>query len=74
VAGAKHPNAARLFMEFLLSTEAAQIEAEAFEQSLRPEVPGAKPLDQIKINRVVTEDILNNLKDVREKWRNTLGK
>jgi hypothetical protein len=37
-------------------------------------VPGAKPLDQIKINRVVTEDILNNLKDVREKWRTTFGK
>src|SRR6266851_5541430 len=74
VAGAKHPNAARLFMEFLLSTEVAQIEADAFEQSLRPEVPGAKPLDQIKINRVVTEDILNNLKDVREKWRDTFGK
>jgi iron(III) transport system substrate-binding protein len=74
VAGAKHPNAARLFMEFLLSTDVAQIEADAFEQSLRPEVPGAKPLDQIKINRVVTEDILNNLKDVREKWRTTFGK
>jgi len=74
VAGAKHPNAARLFMEFLLGTEVAQIEADAFEQSLRPEVPGAKPLDQIKINRVVTEDILNNLKDVREKWRDTFGK
>jgi len=74
VAGAKHPNAARLFMEFLLGTEVAQIEADAFEQSLRPEVPGAKPLDKIKINRVVTEDILNNLKDVREKWRDTFGK
>ncbi len=74
VAGAKHPNAARLFMEFLLSTDAAQIEADAFEQSLRPEVAGAKALDQIKITRVVTDDILNNLKDVREKWRNTFGK
>jgi iron(III) transport system substrate-binding protein len=74
VAGAKHPNAARLFMEFLLSTEAAQIEADAFEQSLRPEVAGAKALDQIKITRVVTDDILNNLKDVREKWRDSFGK
>ena len=74
VAGAKHPNAARLFMEFLLSTECAQIESEAFEQSLRPEVPGAKPLNDIKIIRVVTEDILSNLKDVREKWRNTFVK
>jgi len=74
VAGAKHPNAARLFMEFLLSTDAAQIEADAFEQSLRPEVAGAKALDQIKITRVVTDDILNNLKDVREKWRNTFEK
>jgi iron(III) transport system substrate-binding protein len=76
VAGAKHPNAARLFMEFLLSTDCAQIEAEAFEQSLRPEVVprGSKPLDQIKINRVVTEDVASNLKDVRDKWRDTFAK
>jgi iron(III) transport system substrate-binding protein len=76
VAGAKHPNAARLFVEFLLSTECAQIEAEAFEQSLRPEVslPGSKPLSEIKVNRVVTEDVAANLKDVREKWRDSFGK
>jgi iron(III) transport system substrate-binding protein len=76
VAGAKHPNAARLFMEFLLSTDCAKIEADAFEQSLRPEVApsGAKPLDQIKINRVVTEDVASNLKGVRDKWRDTFTK
>jgi iron(III) transport system substrate-binding protein len=76
VAGAKHPNAARLFMEFLLSTDCAQIEAESFEQSLRPEVTlaGSKALDQVKINRVVTEDVASHLKDVRDKWRETFGR
>ena len=75
VAGTKHPNAARLFMEFLMSIDCAKIEAASFEQSLRPEVTpsGAKPLDQIKINRVVTEDVARNLTDVREKWRDTFG-
>jgi iron(III) transport system substrate-binding protein len=76
VAGAKHPNAARLFMEFLLSTECAKIEADSFEQPLRPEAarPDSKTLDQIKINRVVTEDVASNLSDLRNKWRDTFGK
>lgn len=76
VAGAKHPNAARLFLEFLLSTDCAQIEVDGFEQSLRPEVslPGSKPLSQIKINRVLAEDIASNLQNVRDKWRDTFRK
>jgi iron(III) transport system substrate-binding protein len=75
MAGAKHPNAGRLFMEFLLSKKCAQVEADAFEQSLRPEVTasGSKSLNQIKVNQVVAEDIARHLADARDKWRDTFG-
>src|SRR6202171_1745092 len=36
--GSKHPNAARLFMEFLMSEAASQIWVDHFTESIRPEV------------------------------------
>ena len=45
--GTKHPNAARLFMEYLLSVEASQVWVDHFLESLRPEIsasPGANLL------------------------------
>ena len=36
--GVKHPNAAKLFMEYLLSVEASQIWVTHFNESMRPEV------------------------------------
>src|SRR3984893_12564672 len=38
----KHPNAARLFMEFLLSEAASQIWADHFNEPIRPEVSASK--------------------------------
>src|SRR5205807_3851765 len=37
--GVKHPSAARLFMEYLLSPEASKIQVDRFTESMRPEVP-----------------------------------
>ena len=39
--GSKHPNAAKLFMEYLYSIEASKINAKHFAIPLRPEVPVA---------------------------------
>src|SRR6266566_3029217 len=64
IKGAKSPNAGKLFLEFLLSTEAAKLVAENFEQSLRPEVtppPGAKSLAEVKIVRPSIEEIAKEL-------------
>ena len=50
--GAQHQNAAKLFIEFLLSEDAAKLVSEGFEQPLRPEAappPGAKSLAEVKI-------------------------
>jgi iron(III) transport system substrate-binding protein len=76
IKGAQHPNAGKLFMEFLLSTEAAELVAKNFEQSLRPEVAppqGAKSLADIKVVRPALEEISKELPAAKEKWKETFG-
>ena len=74
--GAKHPNAARLFMEYLYSFEAAKINARHFAIPLRPEVPsppGAKPISEIKTIRPTVAEIDKGIAEVIEQWRETFG-
>ena len=74
--GAKHPNAARLFMEYLYSIEAAKINARHFAIPLRPEVPsppGAKPISEIKTIRPTVAEIDKGIAEVIEQWRETFG-
>ena len=74
--GTKRPNAARLFMEYLYSVEASEINVKHFGIPLRPEVKGAagtKPIDQIKILRPTVAEIEKGIPDVIEQWRDTFG-
>jgi iron(III) transport system substrate-binding protein len=74
--GAKNMNAAKLFMEFLLSEENSRIMVENFSESMRPEVPpgpGAKPLIEVKTIRPTTEEIEAGIPRVKEKWREVFG-
>jgi iron(III) transport system substrate-binding protein len=74
--GTKHPNAAKLFMEYLYSVEAAKINAKHFAIPLRPEVPsppGAKPISEIKTIRPTVADIDKGIPEVIEQWRDTFG-
>ena len=76
VKGTKHPNAAKLFMEYLLSVEASKINAKHFAIPLRPEVPsppGAKPISEIKTIRPTVAEIAEGIPDVIEQWRDTFG-
>jgi iron(III) transport system substrate-binding protein len=76
MANAPHPNAARLFMEFLLDVEHAQISVKHRGESLRPEVKplaGAKPFTEVKIIRPKDEDVLKGIPEVIEQWRDTFG-
>jgi iron(III) transport system substrate-binding protein len=76
VKGTKHPNAAKLFMEYLNSIEAATINAKHFAIPLRPEVPppeGAKPISEIKTIRPSVAEIDKGIPDVIEQWRDTFG-
>src|SRR5262249_23563338 len=64
---APHPNAARLFVEFLLDVENAQIAVDHWFGSVRPEVkphPGAKALSELKTIRPSDEEIINEVPKV----------
>jgi iron(III) transport system substrate-binding protein len=76
VKGARHPNAARLFMEYLYSIEASKINARHFGIPLRPEVPsppGARPISEIKTIRPTVGEIDKGIPEVIEQWRDTYG-
>jgi iron(III) transport system substrate-binding protein len=76
IKGTKHLNAAKLFMEYLDSIEAAKINAKHFAIPLRPEVPsppGAKPISEIKTIRPSVAEIDKGIPDVIEQWRDTFG-
>lgn len=76
VKGTKHLAAAKLFMEYLNSIEAAKINAKHFVIPLRPEVapsPGAKPISEIRTIRLSVAEIDKGIPDVIEQWRDTFG-
>jgi iron(III) transport system substrate-binding protein len=74
--GVKHPNAAKLFMEYLLSVAASQIWVEHFNESMRPEVKplnGAKSANDVKTIRPTVEEITSGIPEVIKQWRDTFG-
>lgn len=75
---APQPNLARLFTEFLLDVEHAQVMADNGYISLRPEVVtilyGGKRADEINLLPVNTpEDTERDLPGIVEKWRDLFG-
>jgi iron(III) transport system substrate-binding protein len=76
VARAPHPNAARLFQNWLLSKEFAQVCADAYVTPVREDVtlkPGARPLSEVKIIRQTTAEIGKGVPEVIEQWRDTFS-
>jgi iron(III) transport system substrate-binding protein len=74
--GCKHPNGARLFMEFLMSEGASQIWVDHFNESIRPEITppkGAKSAKDLKIIRPTVEQITKGVPEVIKQWRETFG-
>ena len=74
--GTKHPNAAKLFMEYLYTIEASKINAKHFGIPMRPEVPsppGAKPINEIKVIRPTVAEVDKGIPEVIEQWRDTFG-
>ena len=70
------PNAGKLFVEFLLDKEAAEVSVKAHSLSvikgIKPAV-GAKPLEEIKVIRPTEEEITKGIPEVKEKFRDTFG-
>jgi iron(III) transport system substrate-binding protein len=73
---APHPNAAKLFMEFLLGPEFGGILVKARYEAMRADVkplPGAKSVTEIKIIRPTIEDATKGIPQVAEMWRDVFG-
>jgi iron(III) transport system substrate-binding protein len=73
---APHPNAARLFMEFLCGPEFNEILVRARYESMRADVkplPGARPVSELKLIRPTLDDTVKGIPDVAELWRDVFG-
>ena len=72
--GVKHPNAAKLFMEYLMSPEASKIWVEQFGETMRPEVAsGTVAAKDIKTVTPSVEEIFKGVPEVIKQWRDTFG-
>jgi iron(III) transport system substrate-binding protein len=74
--GVKHPNAARLFMEYLLTVEASKVWVTHFNESMRPEVnalPGSKSAKDVKTIHPTVEEITKGIPELIKQWRDTFG-
>lgn len=73
--GAKKPNAARLFMEFMSSPAASQIAVDAFGESIHSAIKpkAGLPLDQLKTIIAKPPLLLKAQSELKEKWRETFG-
>jgi iron(III) transport system substrate-binding protein len=75
-ATAPHPNAARLFMDWLLSAEYAQLAVDRGSEASRDGLtlkPGRPPVGALSILPVSVEEIRSGVPEVIEQWRETFG-
>jgi iron(III) transport system substrate-binding protein len=70
------PNAAKLFVEFLLDKDAAEVQVKNHSLSVVKGVkpaPGAKALEEIKVIRPSEDEIAKGIPVVKEEFRDTFG-
>ena len=75
-ASAPHPNAGRLFLEWMLSGTYTQFAIERGSEPLRAGFapkPGRKPIDQLPVMQLSVEEIRKGVPEVIEAWRDTFG-
>lgn len=76
MASAPHPNAARLFQQWLMSDEYARFSVENHNDPIRPGMTltsGQKSLDQVKMLSLTVAEIAKGVPEVIEQWRDTFG-
>jgi iron(III) transport system substrate-binding protein len=76
LANAPHPNAGRLFLEWLLGSDYAQACAEWFLEPVRADAPpikGGKRISEIRTINMTGAEIARDLPDTIEQWRDTFG-
>jgi len=75
-ADAPHPNAAKLFLNFVHDIEICQLAIPQFGEPLRPEVvlpPGRKSAATVKIYRPAESEVAKNMQEAIERWREAFG-
>jgi iron(III) transport system substrate-binding protein len=73
---ARHPNASKLFVEFLHGREAAEIARDEFGSPLRTDVdprPGVVRVNEMKLIQPSVDEIVKGIPEVIEEWRDTFG-
>lgn len=72
---APHPNAAKLFLNFLNSREYSETITKYFEQPIHAEVelPGAKSLAQVSTYTPKPEEVSADIPQIKEDWREEFG-
>jgi iron(III) transport system substrate-binding protein len=76
MANARHPNAAKLFLEFMYSPEVAAIGVDEFGTPLRRDSkprPGVVPIGEMKTLRPSVKEIVEGIPQVTEQWRDLFG-
>ena len=76
MANAPHPAAARLFMEFLLSPAMSRLSNEARRVPVRADAPpaaGGVPFAEVRTLRLTTAEIVRDMQDAIEQWRDVFG-
>jgi iron(III) transport system substrate-binding protein len=76
MAAAPHPNAARLFLEWLLSADYAAACVKWHLEPVRadaPQMQGTRPLSELKLLRMTPDEIAKGIPEVIEQWRDTFG-
>lgn len=76
MANAPHPNAAKLFMNFLLGPEMSRISTEVRRLPVRADATvkvGDRDYADVKVLRLSTAEITRDMQDAIEQWRDTFG-
>ncbi|MDB5403131.1 MAG: iron(III) transport system substrate-binding protein [Acetobacteraceae bacterium] len=76
MASAPHPNAARLYMEWLMSDAFSKLSVANHGDPVHPGLAltsGQKPLDQVPILSLTVEEIAKGVPEIVEQWRDTFG-
>jgi iron(III) transport system substrate-binding protein len=77
LANSPHPNAARLFLEYMLGVEFSTLLLNEGQPPLRPEagpLPGARPISEIKVATISEEEVTAQVPEIIEKWRDTFDR
>jgi iron(III) transport system substrate-binding protein len=75
-AGAPHPNAARVFLDWLLSDTYSQLSIDRGSEALRPGLtpkPGHKRVEYLPLLQLTVAEIRTGAPEVVEQWRDTFG-